>query len=523
MNLTIFFYFLIINLFKPSFEIIYNSGENWAVLACGSTGYINYRHQADIFQVYHTLINNGFSKDHIILFAYDDIAYDRKNPFPGEIYNRPDGPNVYSGVIIDYSFNTVTPENYISVLKGDTKNGSLQKVLNSTKDDNIFLYFSDHGINGALVFPDNQFLYADELNQAFIYMKEKGMYKNIIYYIEACYSGSIFNELNNDLNIYAMTAASPKEKSFATFCYPDDYVKGREMHTCLSNEFTNNWLEDILSLNNNNFNDLFYSSREQYEVIRNKTKNSHVQEYGNLNVGELPISLFQYSNDSLNYNDDKEQEQEQEKEKEKEEETIDDEEDDDEFDYDEIKRRIIEYDKEEGKENSAKNFYDLYDYLFENNKYNFINYIIDRNKHLKKLNQDKEDIISRLRGGKKKLKKLINTIPSQNVKLYYLQVETNKNPEKFKDYQEEIAETEKSKNLFYLLKLKLNISEKSEEQNKKIDFKCLRFSIQLFKEKCSLNERDLEFISIFSDICAEKFVNLDEIKNAIIDVCKNRK
>ena len=85
MNLTIFFYFLIINLFKPSFEIIYNSGENWAVLACGSTGYINYRHQADIFQVYHTLINNGFSKDHIILFAYDDIAYDRKNPFPGEI------------------------------------------------------------------------------------------------------------------------------------------------------------------------------------------------------------------------------------------------------------------------------------------------------------------------------------------------------------------------------------------------------------------------------------------------------
>jgi len=242
MNLTIFFYFLIINLFKPSFEIIYNSGENWAVLACGSTGYINYRHQADIFQVYHTLINNGFSKDHIILFAYDDIAYDRKNPFPGEIYNRPDGPNVYSGVIIDYSFNTVTPENYISVLKGDTKNGSLQKVLNSTKDDNIFLYFSDHGINGALVFPDNQFLYADELNQAFIYMKEKGMYKNIIYYIEACYSGSIFNELNNDLNIYAMTAASPKEKSFATFCYPDDYVKGREMHTCLSNEFTNNWL-----------------------------------------------------------------------------------------------------------------------------------------------------------------------------------------------------------------------------------------------------------------------------------------
>ena len=508
MNLTIFFFFLIINLFKLSFEIIYNSGENWAVLACGSTGYINYRHEADIFQVYHTLINNGFSKDHIILFTYDDIAYNPKNPFPGEIYNRPDGPNVYSGEIIDYSVNMITPENYISVLKGDTKNGSLKKVLNSTKDDNIFLYFSDHGINGALVFPDNQFLYADELNQAFIYMKEKGMYKNIIYYIEACYSGSIFNQLDNDLNIYALTAASPKEQSFATFCYPDDYVKGREMHTCLSNEFTNNLLEDIININNNNFNNLFYSSREQFEIIRNKTKNSHVQEYGNLNVGELPISLFQYSNDSLNYNDDIEEGEEKEEE-------INTKEDVEEFDYDEIMRRIIEFDKEE--KNEKRN------YLFEKNKYNFINYIIDRNKYLKNKNKEKRDFNQRLRGGNKKLKKILNTISSQNVKLYYLQVETNKNPEKLKDYQEEITETEKSKNLFYLLKLKLNKFLSSEEHNKKIDFKCLRFSNQLFKDKCSLNERDLEFISLFSDICSNEFVNLDEIKTAIDDICKNRK
>ena len=45
--------------------MLYNSGDNWAVLACGSTGYINYRHQADIFHVYHTLLKNGFSKNGI--------------------------------------------------------------------------------------------------------------------------------------------------------------------------------------------------------------------------------------------------------------------------------------------------------------------------------------------------------------------------------------------------------------------------------------------------------------------------
>ena len=183
---------------------IYNEGENWAILACGSNGYVNYRHQADVFHVYQSLIKRGFSKDHIILFAYDDIAYNKRNPFPGQIFNRPDGPNVYEGVIIDYDDSNVNPEIYLSVLKGDTQNGKLKKVLNSTENDNIFLYFSDHGVAGAIVFPDNKFLYADELEETFRIMKNKRMYKNIIFYLESCYSGSMFNNIDPDLNVYSI-------------------------------------------------------------------------------------------------------------------------------------------------------------------------------------------------------------------------------------------------------------------------------------------------------------------------------
>ena len=526
MNIGIYFFFLILILSKSSLEILYNSGDNWAVLACGSTGYINYRHQADIFHVYHTLLKNGFSKDHIILFAYDDIAYNEKNPFPGEIYNRPDGPNVYSGVSIDYSSYMVTPENYLSVLKGDTKNNLLKKVLNSNKDDNIFLYFSDHGINGAMVFPNNQFLYADELEEAFTYMQKKGMYKNIIYYMESCYSGSIFNEINKELNIYSITAASPKEQSYATYCFPDDYVKGREMHTCLSNEFTSNWLDDIENKNFDSLHLINYSSREQFQLIKNKTKNSHVNEYGNLNVGELPITLFQASNDSNNYEDEQEEIIED-KEKEKEKGNMDG------FDYDEIMRRIKELEEEEENYNE-----DEYDEIISNDindnkyKYNFkekikydndfINYIISRNKQMKKQIEKPFKKNNLRMNSKKKTKKSLNNIPSKNVKLYYLEVETTKNPVKNKEFQKEMEETEKSKNLFQLLKYKLHISEKKENQNNKIDFKCLRFSIDLFKEKCLINERDLGFISSFSDICTKKDVCLDDIKNAIIDVCKSR-
>ena len=115
------------------------------------------------------------------------------------------------------------------------------------------------------------------------------MYKNIIFYLESCYSGSMFNNIDPNLNIYSMTAASPNEQSLATYCYPQDFVKGEEMHTCLSNEFTSNWLDDSDSriiineinrdnnnyLNNINENEK-YSSHEQYIFVKNLTKNSNV-------------------------------------------------------------------------------------------------------------------------------------------------------------------------------------------------------------------------------------------------------
>ena len=41
--------------------------------------------------------------------------------------------------------------------------------------------------------------------------KFKKMYKNIIFYLESCYSGSMFNNINPDLNVYSITAASPNE------------------------------------------------------------------------------------------------------------------------------------------------------------------------------------------------------------------------------------------------------------------------------------------------------------------------
>ena len=531
---------ILILLFQFSLQN-YNSGENWAILACGSSGYLNYRHQADVFHVYQSLIKRGFSKEHIILFAYNDIAYNPKNPFPGEIYNRPDGPNVYEGVKIDYSNYNVNPKTYLSVLKGDTQNGKLKKVLNSTSNDNIFMYFSDHGIAGAILFPNNQFLYADELEETFKFMKNKKMYKNIVFYLESCYSGSIFNNINSDLNVYSLTAASPSEESFATYCYPQDIVKGKEMHTCLSNEFTSNWLDDsdnrinfneIFSKNDNNINDNLnenYSNHEQYIYVKKMTKNSHVQEYGNLSIGDLPITYFQSSHyTDIDYDYDKKKESEKSKE-EKEYEEIkkriaDLDLDDDDFNYNKDKNNVLE---DEEIDDLPLNPFDQYN-LEE--KYN---YIIKRNEHIKEnkinLNRYKKTEINeplRVKNKKrKKIKNRKNNLLSSKVKLFYLELGINQSNDdnNVLDFRNEIAELEKTKNIFGLLKLKLNIPDKFDLNNIKIDYYCLRFSIQIFQNECGLNERDLEYISLFSFECSKKNVDIVNIKSSLIELCSDKK
>lgn len=85
----------------------------WAVLVAGSNTYSNYRHQADVFHAYQSIVKAGFNRDNIITMAYDDIAQSVSNPFKGKVFNKPTfsepGQDVYEGVRIDYSRADVTP------------------------------------------------------------------------------------------------------------------------------------------------------------------------------------------------------------------------------------------------------------------------------------------------------------------------------------------------------------------------------------------------------------------------------
>lgn len=258
----------------------------WVVIVAGSTGYPNYRHQADACHAYQIVKSNGISEEHIILMAYDDIARDGQNPFAGQLFNHPapnsTGRDVYAECSIDYKGKDVTADVFLGVLNG-TGSG---KVLKSTKDDNIFLFYTGHSAIGIIPFPDNSLLFSMQFQATLQHMHDSEMFKNMVCYLEGGEVGSMFDGMRTP-NIYGVTAGNGRESSYATYCPPDDVVSGKSVGVCLGDLFSVAWMEDV-----DTNGTVGVSLQEQYERVKQRTSNSHVTQWGDLSFTGVLVSEF---------------------------------------------------------------------------------------------------------------------------------------------------------------------------------------------------------------------------------------
>uniref|UniRef100_A0A3P8VDY6 legumain n=1 Tax=Cynoglossus semilaevis TaxID=244447 RepID=A0A3P8VDY6_CYNSE len=245
--------------------------KHWVLIVAGSNGWFNYRHQADVCHAYQIVHKNGVPDEQIVVMMYDDLAQNEENPTPGIVINRPNGTDVYKGVPKDYTGEDVTPENFLAVLKGDKSKvkGGSGKVIKSGPNDHIFVYFTDHGAPGLLAFPDDEVTF---LTLTFTRM---------VFYIEACESGSMMTELRADIDVYATTAANSHESSYA--CYYDE-----KRGTYLGDWYSVNWMED---------SDVEDLSKEtlvkQFKIVKSHTNTSHVQQFGNKTLAHMKVVQFQ--------------------------------------------------------------------------------------------------------------------------------------------------------------------------------------------------------------------------------------
>jgi legumain len=264
-----------------------NDGVTWAVLVAGSNTYGNFRHQSDVCQAYQQLHKAGIPDERIIVWMYDDIAFNKQNPHQGSIINYYGGPNVYPGVPHDYIKGDVVPKNFLKLLRGEDMKGiGSGKSLKSGPNDRIFVFYTDHGGPGIICFPGFIELHVADLIDTLKYMFEHKMYKQMIWYLEACESGSMFNKvLPDNWNIYAVTASNPTTSSWA--CDWDSNYQAY-LNDCWSRNFLNDtrWAMDHGMLNKRTY-------EEQFEWVKIQTTQSPECKYGDFSIQKKTLDQFQ--------------------------------------------------------------------------------------------------------------------------------------------------------------------------------------------------------------------------------------
>jgi len=265
---------------------------DWAVLLAGSRTYGNYRHQSDTCHAYHVVNKFGIPDERVIVMQYDDIANDPQNPFKGQVFNKPTaagtpGVDVYAGCKKDYTGAAVTPDMFVAVMTGDASKTGGRPVLKSTAQDRVFIFFTDHGGTGIIAFPDGSLMSSTTLISAIKQMYATKMYSHLVFYMEACESGSMFEGLlSPNIGVYVTTASNAVESSWGTYCPPDDSVNGKHINSCLGDLYSINWMENADQMGPTE------TLQAQFVAVKQLTTMSHVMQYGDLTWTSEPIGNY---------------------------------------------------------------------------------------------------------------------------------------------------------------------------------------------------------------------------------------
>lgn len=290
-------------LWMLAFGLTCCDAKNWAVVVAGSKGFMNYRHQANACHAHRVMRHKGIPEERIILMSFNDVATSSENPFPGKLFNKPDpeghGVDVNDGCKVDYEGADVTRENYLDVLSG---NGT-GKVLNTTANDDVFIYFVSHGVPGVSQFPSmmgvgelpGPSLHKEDLHWTLSWMREHGKFRRLVYYLETCYSGSMLEGLNVS-GVYAVSSANATESGWGTYCHENgqDIVNSVSLNTCIGDGFGVGWMEgaDAVDIRKETL-------QGQYETIKQAYNKSQVLQFGDFSFLDAPASAFIGSHEEL--------------------------------------------------------------------------------------------------------------------------------------------------------------------------------------------------------------------------------
>lgn len=244
--------------------------SNYALLVAASNTWENYRHQADILNIYQILKNLGYDDDHIVLIMEDDLVQNSQNPYKGEV-RRYDEKNLYENVKIDYKLKDLESGDITKILMGQ-KNSKLKRVIEADSNTNILVFWSGHGAPEFLGWGEKSVFSYNQMQATLKELHDGAKYRKMLWLIEACFSASVCKAAeDNDIpGIMCLTAANENETSKA-----DVYNHTYDVYmTNRFSEILTEQLDKIIPKTSDKKNDITLS--DLYYYLFKYTLGSHV-------------------------------------------------------------------------------------------------------------------------------------------------------------------------------------------------------------------------------------------------------
>lgn len=276
------------------------TADKWALFVSAFSGYSNYCITSTVCRGYDIIHDAGIPEDHVVYMGFTNVFEHEKNPFPGKIFTDiSEGPGVdYAPGCryhMDYTDKQVSAELFMATLSGDkaevTKLTGVEnpRVIESTSEDTIFVYYMDHGAPGFCQVGSSM-LKKSFLMETITKMYNNKQYSKLVFYFEACFSGSMFTDLPSGMNVYAMTGADESHEAMECNCPPNDIVDGKHMNTCLSAFFDHHWMTEVT----NNGADL--TLNKMHKIVHDNTAvytEQNISKFGDIDtIGETPLSDY---------------------------------------------------------------------------------------------------------------------------------------------------------------------------------------------------------------------------------------
>ena len=174
------------------------SQDVFAVIACTSQYFHNYRHVANALSMYHSARRLGLPDTHIILMIGGSVPCDSRNAKPASIFNSADQQlDLYPpDVQVDYSGAEVTVQNFLAVLTDRLPAGTpASRRLRTGPHSRVLVYLSGHGGDQFLKFRDHQEMTSAELVAAFDQMTAARRCAEILLLVDTCQAATLIQPL----------------------------------------------------------------------------------------------------------------------------------------------------------------------------------------------------------------------------------------------------------------------------------------------------------------------------------------